>query len=296
VKTLPNVKISTSQEDSLYYDVAYRKYNLGKYKEANQDFKEYLNNFSDGYFTLHAHYYSGLSYLQLKDTANCITELKYIADYQNSEFKENALLQLCNIYTKRDDCISGQAYFELLEKYSSNTVSSRKAIFGQMVCMNKNKEYEKAKLKAEQLLKYDLLTNTEKGESNNTIARYYLNDSMYKVASVYFARTLKNQQDVYAAEAKYYEGYSRFMQDSLDKCRKSIMEFNNQFNNYDFWLGKTFILLSDYYLKKGDVFQSKATLNSVIENFTNPEILAIAREKLSLLEARNKSKAKLQGD
>ena len=74
------------------------------------------------------------------------------------------------------------------------------------------------------------------------------------------------------------------------------MEFNNQFNNYDYWLGKTFILLSDYYLKKGDVFQAKATLNSVIEQFENPEIIAIAREKLDALEARNRKSEQLEGE
>ena len=165
-----------------------------------------------------------------------------------------------------------------------------------MICYNKSKSYENAKIKAEQILKYDQITNSEKGESNNAIGRYYLNDSMYKVASAYFSKTLKSQQDVYAAEAKYYEAYIRYSQDSLDKCKKSIMEFNNQFNNYDFWLGKTFILLSDYYLKKGDEFQAKATLNSVIEQFDNPEIIAIAKEKLAALEARNKPALPLEGE
>ena len=74
------------------------------------------------------------------------------------------------------------------------------------------------------------------------------------------------------------------------------MEFNNQFNNYDFWLGKTFILLSDYYLKKGDEFQAKATLNSVMEQFDNPEIVATAKEKLAALEARNKPLAPVEGE
>ena len=74
------------------------------------------------------------------------------------------------------------------------------------------------------------------------------------------------------------------------------MEFNNQFNNYDYWLGKTFILLSDYYLKKGDKFQAKATLNSVIEQFEIPEIIAIARGKLYALEGKNQEEPKPEGE
>lgn len=296
VKTIPNVNISTSKEDSLYYDAAYRKYNTGKYREAAADFSEYLNNFSNGFFTLHAQYYCAHSYLAIKDTANCIIKFKQVAEFKNSEFKEDAILQLCNIYIKRQDCENGFLYYEMLEKYSSNAFASKKAVHSQMQCLNRSKQYEKAKIKAEQLLRYEQLSNAEKGEANNTIGRYYLHDSMYKVASVYFAKTLSSQQDVHAAEAKYYEAYGRYMQDSLDKCRRSIMEFNNQFNNYDYWLGKTFILLSDYYLKKGDKFQAKATLNSVIEQFEIPEIIAIARGKLDALEGKKQEEPKPEGE
>jgi hypothetical protein len=164
------------------------------------------------------------------------------------------------------------------------------------MCLNSNKDYTQSKIKAEQLLKYEQITNAEKGEANNSLARAYLHDSLYKVAAVYIAKTLKNQQDIYAAEAKYYEAYSRLMQDSLDKCKKSIMEFNNQFNNYDYWLGKTFILLSDFYLKKGDEFQAKATLNSVLDQFENPEIVAIAQEKLKWLENKNNPPVTTEGN
>ena len=44
--------------------------------------------------------------------------------------------------------------------------------------------------------------------------------------------------------------------------------------------------MADYYLKKGDQFQAKATLNSVLENFKDEEILQIARKKLEALEPK----------
>ncbi len=286
VKTLPNNNISTSKEDSLYYDAAYRKYMLDDYSGASKDFESYLKNFSNGFFQLYAHYYAAMSFIELKEFNKATEHIKFVADAPNSEFKEDALSRMCSIYRNANDCDNGLKYYEELEKYASNA-SIKKALYGQVTCNNKLGNREKAKTKAEQLLKLDQLNNDEKGEANNTIGRYFLHDSLYKTAKIYFNKTLKNQQDEYAAEAKYYEAYMRFMQDSLDKCRKSIMEFNNQYANYDFWLGKTFILFSDYYVKKGDLFQAKATLNNVIESFKNEEILAIARQKLLAIE--NKS-------
>lgn len=287
VKTLPNVNISTTKEDSLYFDAAYRKFTKNDFRGASKDFEDYLKNFSNGFFTYQAHYYSALSYINLNDEPNVISHLSFLTDNQNSEFKEDALDRLSAIYRKNKDCNKALPYYELLERYSTNTTNVKKSLFGQMVCNNEIGNREKAKSKAEQLLKYEKLSNPEFGESNNIIAKYFLHDSLYKSAKVYFARTLKNQQDVHAAEAKYFQGYMHYMQDSLEKCRKTIMEFNNQFSNYDYWLGKTFILLSDYYVKKGDKFQARATLNSVLENFDDPEIIAIARQKLLALEPKS---------
>jgi TolA-binding protein len=288
VKTIPNVNISTSKEDSLYYDAAYRKYTANNCKGATRDFEEYLNNFSNGFFILSAHYYASMCYIDMKQDSLAIPHLAYIAGVQNSEFKEDALFRLTNLYSRKNDCAKGMPYYEALEKYSSSQNASKLAIFNQLVCLNKAEERAKANSKAEQLLKYNPLTNDEKGESNNTIGRYYLHDSMYKVAKAYFNKSIKNQQDQYAAEAKYYEAYIYYMQDSLDKCKKSIDQFSNQYSAYDRWLDMTFILLADYYLKKGDMFQAKATLNSIIEDTNDATIKEIARRKLDALQPAKK--------
>lgn len=285
-KTVPNTNITSSKEDSLYYDAAYRKYSNNDCPGAINDFKEYLNNFANGFFLLEANYYTAQCYLKEKNEEAAITHLKYVADNQNSDYKEDAILKLCNIYIARKDCDNGLPYYVMLEKYANNTLSIRKALYYQIQCYNKMGDAPKAAEKSKLLLRYDQLSNAEKGLCNNTIGRSLADSGYYNSAKVYFARTLKNQQDEYAAEAKYYEAFIRYNQDSLDKCRKSIMEFNHQFSNYDYWLGRTFILFSDYYVKKGDVFQAKATLNSVLENFDNPEILAMAREKLAILEGK----------
>jgi TolA-binding protein len=289
VKTVPNVNISTSKEDSLYYDAAFRKYSSGKYSAAITDFRDYLNNFNNGFFTLNANYYAALSYAELKDTNNSLPYLKHVADYRSSEFKEDAILRLCNIYIARRDCENGLAYYEALEKYGTNSYAMRKSLFNQILCLNKSNNREIAANKSRQLLKMDQITNAEKGLCNNSIALNLFMDSGYlNSAKARYRITIKNQQDVYAAEAKYYEALILFNLDSMDKCKKSINEYYHQFSNYTYWLGKTFILLSDHYLKKGDEFQAKATLNSVIENFDEQEIVDIAKQKLAAIENKNK--------
>ena len=65
-----------------------------------------------------------------------------------------------------------------------------------------------------------------------------------------------------------------------------IFELAKMVPSYDYWVAKGFILLADNYLQMGNAFQAKATLQSIIENNDNEELLAIAREKLEKIKVQ----------
>ena len=69
---------------------------------------------------------------------------------------------------------------------------------------------------------------------------------------------------------------------SQNKCFDVI----NQVPSYDYWIGKSFLLLADNYIALKDTFQAKHTLQSLIDNFESDpsdaeEIKAIATTKLN---------------
>ncbi|MDG1283694.1 MAG: hypothetical protein P8N46_03470, partial [Flavobacteriales bacterium] len=80
------------------------------------------------------------------------------------------------------------------------------------------------------------------------------------------------------AEANYYLAYLEFLDDNLDLSENLIFDLAENFSN-DFYIAKAFILLSDIYILKKNLFQAKATLESIIENHENEFIINIARKK-----------------
>jgi hypothetical protein len=58
----------------------------------------------------------------------------------------------------------------------------------------------------------------------------------------------------------------------------------NVFPNYGEWITRSFLLLADTYLKQGEEFQAKLTLQNLIDNYDG-ELKAEAERKLSELEA-----------
>ena len=69
----------------------------------------------------------------------------------------------------------------------------------------------------------------------------------------------------------------------FNQSNETVFDFSGPFADYDFWYGKMFLLLADNYLKTGEDFQAKATLESIVEQSTNAEIKAEAEAKLKTL-------------
>ena len=111
-----------------------------------------------------------------------------------------------------------------------------------------------------------------------------------------FQFVLKESKNVLAAESKYNIAYIQFLRKEYKGATKTITELSNQFTDYDYWVAKGFILWSDIYIKMNDLFQAKATLQSVLEGYEGDgDIKQIAQEKLNKvleLESKNKSEQK----
>ena len=57
------------------------------------------------------------------------------------------------------------------------------------------------------------------------------------------------------------------------------------FPGYDYWIAKGFILLSDNFLAKEDIFQAKVTLENLLKNYHGDQaLIAVAQQKLDYLK------------
>ena len=99
-----------------------------------------------------------------------------------------------------------------------------------------------------------------------------------------FEMTLLEANNEIGAEALYNLANIHFLQDSITKAQTLIFEMVNVFPNYGEWITRSFLLLADTYLKQGEEFQAKLTLQNLIDNYDG-ELKAEAERKLSELEA-----------
>src|SRR5690606_4564266 len=122
------------------------------------------------------------------------------------------------------------------------------------------------------------------------LGKVYLDQNKLDLALGNFEDVYKEDKGETGAEALYQTAYIAYLQEDYEKAQDMILKLRDEYPNYDTWLARSFILLADVFVKLGDDFQAKATLQSIINNYPGEELKAQAREKLRAIEAREKSK------
>jgi TolA-binding protein len=111
-----------------------------------------------------------------------------------------------------------------------------------------------------------------------------LNANKVDDAQDYFLRTLNSAKDEYGAEANYLIAV---IMNGKHKYRESIdvlLDMNKTFGSYDFWLGKSFLLIAKNNVALKEYFQAKATLQSIIDNSPVSSVVDEAKKDLRELE------------
>jgi TolA-binding protein len=138
---------------------------------------------------------------------------------------------------------------------------------------------------------YAQLTLEQGGVNTNAMNRsllirgksaYMQNDS--QLATDYFLSTLNSAQDENGAEAQYLLAKIQSEQGQFKQSNETLYDLNNRFGSYDYWLGQSFLLITDNYIEMDEIFQARATLKSIIENAPEEEIVEAAERKLAALD------------
>src|SRR5690606_18847751 len=124
---------------------------------------------------------------------------------------------------------------------------------------------------AQNILNNALVTTEAEGK-----AQLYLGKSAYKrnkfgAATDYFLNTLNTAKDENGAEAQYLLATIYHQQAKYQNSLETLFDLNKNFSAYDYWLGRSFLLIADNYLAMKETFQAKATLESILAHAENQE-------------------------
>ena len=98
-----------------------------------------------------------------------------------------------------------------------------------------------------------------------------------------------------AAESRYLLAEIAFKQGDSNKAETLANKANDSNVLYPYWIAKSLMLMSDIYVQKKDLFNARAALEAVLENFKDDTALIDeAKNKLKVIETLEKDASRIK--
>lgn len=297
VKEIPGASVSINLQDSTIYQNAMNFYTEENFKRASKELDNYIKRFGDdGFFIIAANYYKAECDFYTGDKIQALNHYDYVAKQSTNPYQEKSIIKLTNHYFKEKQYPQALDYYRRLEPIAASKSTYLNAILGQMRCYDALSDFSQAKAKAIQLLPIENVPTDNLVEANMLLGKIQRLDSNFKSAKFHYDYVIAESRNEMTAEALYHRASYSFKQKDMDASRTDIITLNDDFSAYEYWVVKGFILLSDIYLFEDDLFQAKATLQSILDNYFNKEdgLLDTCHEKIQAIHELEDKKSLLE--
>lgn len=288
ISTLAFMNISDGSLDSLNYESTELRYMAGNCSEAISGFQRYLSKFDQPIFYLNASFYLAQCLYKSGNFPEALNYYTNVLRRPTSKFTEPALVKASyiNFITNQFEVAASQ--YERLYELANYPENKERAIIGLMQSYYEYGAILKADSVAYMVENINSLDERLVAQSGFIHALALLEQEKSDTARALFMQLADSSQSEFAAHGLYLTAQSLYEEGLQDSAETVIFKLVNFTPTYDTFLAKGLILLSDVYLAKDDPFQAKATLESIIENYTGDDALKKeAEEKLNNLLEEN---------
>ncbi|MCX6255995.1 MAG: tetratricopeptide repeat protein [Bacteroidia bacterium] len=294
IKTLDGYgDVNLAQKDSLLYSSGENLFITGKYDKAADILKSYLNEFPDGSFRQNAQYYLAEC---LKSAGNNDEALKLyieVSDEPNSQYIEQSLIAASSILFDKEDYTASLDYYERLEKVAGNAANTLIALKGELRSAYQAGDAQKTIVAAAKINNSANIPEELVREATfmSAKASYSLNN--FEDALRDFRKVATEVTSVEGAESKFRVAELLNKKEQTVEAEKIISEFINQNTPHQYWMARIFLLLADISIKKSDILQARATLQSLKDYYSvdNDGILDEVKARLDILNQNNQKAA-----
>ncbi len=284
---------------SIEFEAAKNLYFSQRYDKAIESLSGYIRQYPNTSDAYEARYYLAESYFRLDNFDEAINSYKMVISDNKISQVSRAIQRVGELELQRGNYDDAIRYFNDLSTIARNKREQFGAWSGLMEAYFEQERYDSVSIYGKLIL--------ERGNVNanaESMANLYLGKAAYKTgnqedAMDFFLTTLNTAKDENGAEAQYLIAEIQFKNSQYKKSIETLYDLNTQFSIYEWWLGKSFLLIADNYIALEENFQARATLKSLIEKSPNKDIVEMAKRKLKSLEeneATKKSAAEAEAD
>lgn len=263
-----------TERDSLTYVAAEKVFMRGDMAEAKSSFARYLQSFPQGAFSVNAHFYLGQMAYREQNYDEAAVHFDKVLELPNNKFADEALALCAEMaYTRRDYPVALKYYRQLADR--AVTPEARlQAATGALRSAHMTADQEEIVATASAVLTETKLTPELKNEAHYYRAKALLATGKGSEAAADLSVLATDTRNVYGAEAKYLLAQGYFDQGETAKAEKEVLDYIEVSTPHAYWLARSFVLLSDVYVKMGRSLDAKQYLLSLQQNYQADDDIA----------------------
>jgi len=269
VKKLDFINLSEDELDTSTFIIAERKYFEGKNNYGIIfTLNKYLDKFPKGTHCLKANYYLGDILFKDKQFDNAILNYTAVLKAGASEYNEDALAKLSQIYLEKQNF---EAALPLLERLEQEAYAIENVQFAQSNLMKgyyETKGYKKAISYAKKVLSLNKDKNSLILDAKTIIARSAFKNKDFITAEEYYNAIENEAIGELKAETLYYNSFFKNQQEKHEASNKVIQELIAEYSTYKYWGVKSYVIMGKNYYSLKDAYQATFILENVIKNFS----------------------------
>lgn len=278
-KNLNYATVSASEQDSATYISAENIYMKGDCKTSSEGFRKYLDLYPQGSFAVNAHFYLAQCAYQEDELDKALKHFEFVVQKGRTQFTETALMKSARMLFANKNYRKSLDYFKQLEDMAEYPENKTLAFEGQMRCYYQLKDYNMTIRAAEKLLKQNKVSDVAVSRAHLLVGRSAMKLNDTPLAEKEFGKIVGSEKSEVAAEANYFLAKIDYMNGKFEQAENRIFEISEKYAGQNYWLAKSFILLGDVYIKTGNLFQARQTLQSIIDNYDGKELVEEAKAK-----------------
>lgn len=274
------------ERDSLSFVAAERVYmTSGDMNRAAGSLNDYLNKFPNGVYRPNALFYAADAYTSLGQTDNAMKSLVELSNMYYNSFTVRGLEKLAPMAFATNRYRDAADAYKHLAAVSVNPQTVGAAWSGYLKSARADGDFDYIYRAAEDVIAAQGVPVSAQREAKSVKAEMLTNRGDEAGALAIYKELATEVQSYEGAQATYKTIEAMFEGGDLNGTEKAVLKFAEQNTPHTYWLGRAFLILGDVYVLKGDTFQARATLQSIVDGYSPADdgVVDEAREKIAEL-------------
>lgn len=263
------INISKDEQDEIMWLAAKKLYIDKKYNDALNSLSKYISTFPTGKFIIEANYFKAELHFYFEEKTQAIAPYKVVADATRGPYTEESTIKLASLLYDEKNWSESFKYYDKLYSLSENKSTKLLAILGKLRTSFFLNDYDQVIASASLLIENETANEENRREALYKMAKsYQQKDNLIRALGIYEKLAIE-QVSYEGAESKFHVAEINFALKKDSIAEDIIYEFAQSNTPQTYWLAKSFLLLSNIYEQRNDLFSAKHALQNILNNYNN---------------------------